>query len=185
MMLATVLIDPPTTLFGGAILALISMKLVQRNGVDEVWRVGQLAGAWGFVYALSVGWHFFFRTDWMFFYAMDTSALPLVPFYGLFVFVCAAWGALGGLSVAALLHAKKTSLAWVAFGGAILGFVMLLFITLDQYQHVGTRAEYLAGTAKPIFEDPNWVMASNVSPAIFGLAAVGIIVLQVRRMRAP
>lgn len=185
MTLATVLIDPPTTLFGGAILALISMKLVQKRGVEEVWRVGQLAFAWGFVYALSVGWHFFFRTDWMFFYAMDTSGLPLLPIFALFVFVCAAWGGIGGLSVAALVHAKKTGLAWVAFAGAILGFVMLLLITVDQYKHVGTRAEYLAGTAKLITDDPNWVMASNVSPVIFGLTAVGIIVLQIRRMRAP
>ena len=182
---ATVLIDPPTTLFGGAILALISMKLVQRKGLDEVWRVGQLAGAWGFVYALSVGWHFFFRTDWMFIYAMDTSTVPLVPVYGLFVFVCAAWGAIGGMSVASLVHLKKTALAWVTFAGAILGFVLFLFITLDQYKHVGTRAEYLAGTAKLLTDDPNWVMASNVSPVIFGIPAIIIIVLQVRRIRAP
>ena len=184
MTLATVLIDPPTTLFGGAILALISMKLARRS-VDEVWRVGQLAAAWGLVYGLSVGWHFFNRTDWMFFYAMDTTGLPLVPFFGLFLFVCAAWGGLGGLSVAALIHVKRTGLAWAAFAGAILGFAMLLFITVDQYKHVGSRAEYLAGTAKLITDDPNWVMASNVSPVIFGVAAVGIIVLQVRRMRAP
>ena len=184
MMLATVLIDPPTTLFGGAILALISMKLVRTRGVDEVWRVGQLSFLWGLVYALSVGWHFFFRTDWMFFYAVDTSSLPLVPLFALFVFVCATWGGIGGLSVAAALHAQKTALAWLAFAGAILGFVLFLFITLDQYKHVGTRAEYLAGTAKLITDDPNWVMASNVSPALFGIAAVGIIVLQVRRMRA-
>ena len=185
MMLATVLIDPPTTLFGGAILALISMKLVRTKGVEEVWRVGQLSFLWGLVYALSVGWHFFFRTDWMFFYSMDTSSLPLVPLFALFVFVCAAWGGIGGLSVAALVHAKKTALAWLAFAGALLGFVLFLFITLDQYKHVGTRAEYLAGTAKLITDDPNWVMASNVSPVVFGLAAVGIIVMQVRRMRAP
>ncbi len=184
MMLATVLIDPPTTLFGGALLALISMKLVRTRGVEEVWRVGQLSFLWGLVYALSVGWHFFFRTDWMFFYAVDTSSLPLVPLFALFVFVCATWGGIGGLSVAAALHARKTALAWVAFAGAILGFVLFLFITLDQYKHVGSRAEYLAGTAKLITDDPNWVMASNVSPALFGIAAVGIIVLQVRRMRA-
>ena len=118
MMLATVLIDPPTTLLGGAILALISMKLVKTKGVDEVWRVGQLSFLWCLVYALSVGWHFFFRTDWMFFYAMDTSSLPLVPLFALFVFVCAAWGGIGGLSVAALVHAKQTALAWLAFAGA-------------------------------------------------------------------
>ncbi len=183
--LATVLIDPPTTLFGGAILGLISMRLVQKRGAEEIWRVGALAAIWGLVYGISVGWHFFFRTDWMFFYAMDTSSLQLVPIFVLFLFVCSAWGGLGGLSVAALVHLKKTALAWVAFTGAIAGFVMLLLITLDQYKHVGTRAEYLAGTAKLISDDSSWVMASNVSPAIFVSAAIVIIVLQVKRMRAP
>jgi len=184
MILATVLIDPPTTLFAGGILALISMKLLRTRGIEEVWRVGVLSAIWGLVYGVSVGWHFFFRTDWMFFYAMDTSSLPLVPLFVFFLFVCSAWGGLGGLAVGALLQAKRTALAVVAFAGALLGFVMLLLITLDQYKHVGTRAEYLAGTAKLISDDPSWVMASNVSPAIFLTAAVVIIVLQVKRIRA-
>jgi hypothetical protein len=183
MTLATVIIDPPTTLFAGGILALVSWKLV-KTSVDEVWRVGALSMAWGLVYGLSVGWHFFFRTDWMFFYAMDTSALPLVPIYVAFLFVCSIWGGLGGLAVAALIHVKRGGLAIAAFAGSLGGFVMLLLITLDQYTHVGTRAEYLAGTAKGLQEDASWVMASNVSPVVFGLAAIGIITLQVRRMRA-
>ena len=184
MTLATVLIDPPTTLFGGAILALISMKLVRRS-MDEVWRVSQLAAVWGFVYGLSVGWHFFYRTDWMFIYAMDTSSLPLVPLFVIFVFLCAAWGGLGGMAVGALLQLRKTALAWIAFVGAIGGWAYFLFITLDQYKHIGTTKEYLAGTSKLITDDPSWVMASNISPVIFGVAAIVIIVLQVRRMRAP
>ncbi len=184
MTLATVLIDPPTTLFAGAILALISLKLIRIKGIEEVWRVGQLSAAWGLVYGFSVGWHFFNRTDWMFFYAMDTSGLPLVPLYALFLFVCSAWGGIGGLSVAALIHVKQTALAWVAFASALLGFGLFLFITADQYQHVGTTKEYLAGTAKLMTDDSAWVTATNISPVIFGLAAVGIIVVQLRRLRA-
>lgn len=184
MMFATVLIDPPTSLFAGGILALISMKLVQRHGLDEVWRVGQIGAAWGLVYGLSVGWHFFFRTDWMFIYALDTSTLPLVPLFIFFLFLCASWGGLGGMAVAALVHAKKLALAWVAFLGALLGWAFFLFITLDQYKHVGTRAEYLAGTAKLLTDDSSWVLASNISPVVFGIPAIIIIVLQVRRIRA-
>lgn len=183
MTLATVVIDPPTTLFAGGVLALISWRLVKAS-VDEVWRVGQLSAAWGLVYGLSVGWHFFFRTDWMFFYARDTAGLPLVPIYVAFLFVCAAWGALGGLSVAALIHAKRGALAIAAFVGALGGFVMLLLISLDQYVHVGTRAEYLAGTAKKVQDDASWVMASNASTVVFLLAAALIIAVQVKRIRA-
>jgi hypothetical protein len=183
MTLATVIIDPPTTLFAGGILALVSWKLVKAD-VAEVWRVGQLSMIWGLVYGLSVGWHFFFRTDWMFFYAMDTSELPLVPVYVAFLFVCAVWGGLGGLSVAALIHVRQGPLAIAAFIGALGGFGLLLWITLDQYLHVGTRAEYLSGTARFLQEDSSWVTASNISPIVFGLAAVAIIARQVRRIRA-
>jgi hypothetical protein len=184
MMLATVLIDPPSTLFAGGILALLSWKLLKK-GTDEVWRVGQLSAAWGFAYAISVGWWFFFRPDWMFVYTLDTSSLPLVPLYLLFLFVCTALGALGGLAVALLVYLKKGALAVTAFAGALLTWGLFLFMTLDQYTHVGTRAEYLAGTARALAEDSNWLMASNVAGVIAGIPAIAIIVLQIRRMRAP
>lgn len=184
MTLATVLIDPPTTLFAGAVLALISLKLIKSRGLDEVWRVGQLSALWGLIYGFSVGWHFFNRTDWMFFYAMDTTGLPLVPIYLVFLFVCAAWGAIGGLAVAALIHVKKVGLAVAGTLSIVVGFGLFLFITLDQYTHVGTTKQYLAGTAGKMTDDAAFVTATNLSPVIFGLAAVGIIVLQVRRARA-
>jgi hypothetical protein len=184
MTLATVLIDPPTTLFAGGILALISWKLVKVD-LAEVWRVGQLSAAWGLAYGIGVGWWFFFRPDWMFVYTTDTSKLPLVPLYLLFLFICALWGGLGGLGVGLLVHLKKPALAVTAFASAILGWALFLFMTLDQYTHVGTRSEYLAGTAKALADDANWLMASNVSAVVCGIPAIGIIVLQVRRMRAP
>ncbi|MGV3621747.1 MAG: hypothetical protein ACO1OB_13060, partial [Archangium sp.] len=153
------------------------------RGLEEVWRVGQLSALWGLIYGFSVGWHFFNRTDWMFFYAMDTGGLPLVPIYVVFLFVCSAWGALGGLAVAALVHVKKVGLAIGATLSAAVGFGLFLFITLDQYTHVGTTKQYLAGTAGKMTDDAAFVTATNVSPAIFGIAAVIIIALQVKRTR--
>ena len=186
MMLATVLIDPPTTLFAGGILALISWKLVKTRGLDEVWRVGAALGGVGpgLRRSRSAGTSSSAPTG-----CSSTRSTPRRCRWcrctSLFLFLCATWGAIGGLTVATLVHLKKPAMAWRAFGAGILGWAFFLFITLDQYKHIGTTREYLAGTAKLITDDPNWVMASNVSPVIFGLAAVGIIVLQVRRMRAP
>lgn len=180
----TVLIDPPTTLFAGAVLAFVSSKLIRVRGLEEVSRVGRLSALWGLIYGLSVGWHFFNRTDWMFFYAMDTSGLPLVPIYAVFLFVCAAWGALGGLAIAALLHVKKVGVAIAATSSILVGFGLFLFITLDQYTHVGTTKEYLAGVAKKMTDDAQFVTATNISPVVFGIAAVIIIVTQVKRARA-
>ncbi len=183
MILATVLIDPPTTLFVGGIVALVSWKLVKAS-LAEVWRVGVLSAVWGLAYGIGVGWWFFFRSDWMFAYTTDTSKLPLVPLYLLFVFCCTLWGVLGGLSVGLLVHLKKPALAVTGFASAILGWAYLLFITLDQYTHVGTRAEYLAGTAKALSDDSNWLMASNVVTVICAIPSIAILVLQIRRIRA-
>ncbi len=184
MTLATVLIDPPTTFFAGSILALVSLKLIRVRGADELWRLAQLAAGWSALYALCVGWYFFARTDWMFVYVIDTATLPLVPLYAVFVFVCIAWGVLGALGTGALLLVKKTGLALVSFAGALGGFLLFLYMTLDQYMHVGTYAEYHAGTAKKITDDSAWVTASNVAPVFFGLAAVAIIVTQLKRAKA-
>lgn len=184
MTLATVLLDPSATLMAGAILALISMKLLPK-GLDEVWRVGQLSAAWGLVYGISVGWHFFFRTDWMFVYLFDTSSMAKAPAYVVFLAICVAFGFVGGLGVGLLLHLKKTALAWVTAVGLVVTQLVLLAITFDQYVKVGTTAEYLAGTAKKLAEDSTFMIFQNLAPVVFGLAAVGIIVLQVRRIRAP
>lgn len=184
MVLATVLLDPSATLMGGAILALISLKLLPR-GLEEVWRVGQLSAAWGGVYAVSVGWHFFFRTDWMFVYLFDTSSMARAPAYALFVAICVAFGFVGGLGVGLLVHLGKTALAAVTTVGLVATQLLLLAITFDQYAKVGTTAEYLAGTAKKLADDPTFMTFQQLAPVVFGLAAVGIIVLQVRRMRAP
>ncbi len=184
MTLATVILDPPATLMAGTILALISMKLLPR-GLHEVWRVAQLSAVWSLVYGLSVGWHYFFRTDWMFVYLLDTTSLPLLPTYVLFVAFCVAFGFLGGLGAGLLVHLRKTALAWLMALSTVAAQLACLAISFDQYAVVGTRAEYLAGTAKKLADDSSFMIAQNVSPAIFGLVAVGIIVLQVRRAREP
>lgn len=115
---------------------------------------------------------------------MDTTQLPLAAIYAVFIFVCTAWAAIGGTAVAALIHLGRVPAAIAVALSAIIGFGLFLFMTLDQYTHVGTRAEYVAGRAVLAMEDSSWKMASNVSAGIFGLAAVVIIAMQIRRARS-
>ena len=44
--LATILLDPPTTFMAGAIIALLSTKLIRKSGAVEVWRSATLGAAW-------------------------------------------------------------------------------------------------------------------------------------------
>jgi len=96
--LATILLDPPTTFMAGAIIALLSTKLIRKSGAVEVWRSATLGAAWAVVYGLAVGWMYFIRTDWMYVYLMDTTNVPLVPTYLAFFVIMLAFGAVPSAS---------------------------------------------------------------------------------------
>lgn len=179
--LATVLLDPPTTLMAGGILALISMKLISRGGLPEVWRAARFGMLFALVYAISVGWFFFQRADWMFVYLTDTTKLPLVPLYLAFTFICVGFGLLGTLGVAVLVHLGQRGLAWAAMVSAAASLVCTQVLTLDRYVVVGTTAQFLAGTAPKLSDDGTMMVWMNLSPGLFLPVAIAVIVLQVRR----
>lgn len=179
--LSTVVIDPPTTLVAGAITALISMKLITRGGLPEVWRAGVIAVAFSALYSVAVGWMFFFRPDWMFVYLFDTSTQPLALLYAVFVFVCVGLGLVSALGVGLLIHLGKKGLAWASAFSCIATLVLLTYMTAAQYAKVGTTAEWQAGTAKALTDDATMMIAVNVVTAVLVLGGVTLIVLQVRR----
>lgn len=179
--LATVVIDPPTTLVVGAVTALISSKLIARGGLPEVWRAGVIAVSFSALYSLAVGWMFFFRPDWMFVYLFDTSTKPLVPLYAVFVFVCVGLGLVSALGVGLLLHLGKKALAWAAAVSCVATLGLLTYMTASQYAKVGTTAEWQQGVAKALTDDATMVIAMNVVTGVLVLGGVTLIVLQVRR----
>jgi hypothetical protein len=182
---ATVLLDPPTTLMAGGILALISTRLIGRAGLDEVWRTALLATGWGVAWSVSVAWFFFFRTDWMFAYVLDGARVPLWPAFLVFTLVCTGFCFLGALAVGLLLHLKRTALAWAATLSAALGYLGCQLMTTTQYMAVGSYAQFLAGQAPKLADDEVMVRAltaSGVAIAIFSVALIGA---QVRRMVRP
>lgn len=180
--LATVLLDPPTTLMAGGILAVISMKLISRGGLPEVWRAARFGALFALVYALSVGWFFFQRADWMFVYLADTSRLPLVPLYLAFTFICVGFGVMGTLGVATLLHLGQRALAWATLAAAVASLACVQVLTLDRYVVVGTTAQFAAGAAPKLTDDGTMLVWMNLSPLLFGTVAIAIIVVQVRRI---
>lgn len=179
--LATVVIDPPTTLVVGAITALISMKLIARGGLPEVWRAGVISVIFSALYSVAVGWMFFFRPDWMFVYLFDTSTQPLVPLYAVFVFVCVGLGLVSALGVGLLIHLGKKTLAWGAAASCIATLGLLAYMTAAQYAKVGTTAEWNQGVAKALTDDATMMIAMNVVTGVLVLGGVTLIVLQVRR----
>ncbi|MEW5739836.1 MAG: hypothetical protein AB1938_12970 [Myxococcota bacterium] len=181
LVLSTVVIDPPTTLVVGSVTALISMKLIARGGLPEVWRAAIFSVIFSALYAVAVGWMFFFRPDWMFVYLLDTSKVPLVPLYLVFAFVCVGLGFVSALGVGLLFHLKKPALAWASALSCIATLGLLAFMTASQYAKVGTLQEYQAGVAKALTEDSTMVVAMNVVTGVLVVGGVTLIALQVRR----
>jgi hypothetical protein len=80
----------------------------------------------------------------------------------------------GGFLAQTLIQQGRT---WAVFITLPLGILWLLTtwaFTFDQYLHVGTFAEYYAGTAKPFLEDSSFQMKLNIGGAIMALPVLGL-----------
>ena len=184
--LATVLLDPPSTLMAGAIISLVSTKLIRRDPEKEL-RTAMLWGAaWSAWYGVCVAWPFFRRPDWMFVYLVDTQNVPLVATYFLFMIALVVYGVCGALATGLAVSRGKLGFGIVLTIGiaVVLGSVGLL--TAHQYSLVGTYAQYVANTAPKLQDDHEMVMGMNgmtVGIAVFSIALLVYKIVQIRRLK--
>lgn len=179
--LATVFLDPPSALMAGVILALVSTRLLRKNGDAEVKLLIKFAAAWALIYGIAVGWPYFNRTDWMYVYVIDTANVPLVPTYLVFVFVLVGNGVIGAVGTAALIQSNRMGLAWTMLAATVIYLAAIGLITAEQYANIGTTAQWLAHTTTKLPDDKPMMMAVNGITVGLVLASVPIIVVQVRR----
>lgn len=183
--LATILLDPPTTFFAGALIALLGTRVIRKRGAVEVWRAAILAVVWSVIYGLGVGWMYFIRTDWMFVYLMDTSALPLAPTYLAFFVIMLAFGLAGAVAVGHLVQNGRFPWAVGLTGLGAFTLVMVALLTASQYVVVGTTAEYWAGTAKKLADDAEALRGMNGITVATVLGSLPILWLRIKDLRAP
>jgi hypothetical protein len=175
-LLATVILDPGTAMIGGAAIAFFSARLIQANPEVEIRRTMLLAGAWGVIWGISVGFMYFNYKDWMLAYLMDGEKLPTVPTYLLFVFMLFVHAALAALGISMLVVRKKLGLALAITLAISVSNILTTLLQSHAYQHVGTFAEYWAGQAKEVSEVPRAQMGMTVSGAIAAPSAIAIVV---------
>jgi len=183
---ATVLLDPPSTLMAGAIIALVSTKLIRRDPEKELRTAMLWAAAWSAWYGVCVAWPFFKRPDWMFVYLVDAQNVPLVPAYVLFMLALVVYGVCGALAVGLAVSRGKLGFGIALTVGCaiVLGSVGLL--TGSQYVLVGTYAQYLAHAAPHLQDDHDMVMGMNgmtVGIATFSIALLVYKIVQIRRLK--
>lgn len=165
-LLATVLLDPPTALITGSGLALFSLKMLRKSPEAETRRLALLGAAWGAWYAVCVSWMFFQKTDWMLVYLADGKDLPVVPAFALFMAICAFFGVVGALATSWLVATGRLGLGIALFLGTVVTVGVIGLLQGDAYLHVGSLAEYRAGTAPHLKDLPEMQKMMNLSGAL-------------------
>ncbi len=153
-LLSTVILDPATAMIGGAALALFSAQLIWQNPEKELKRTAILGAIWGGYWGLTVAYMYFNYTDWMLVYLLDAKTISIPLTYFAFWVLLVMHGALAALGVGALVMHRRLGLAIVVFLGIIATNLLLMVLQGDAYAHIGTYAEYHAGTAKEIAQVP-------------------------------
>jgi hypothetical protein len=177
-LLSTVILDPTTALIGGCAVALFSMKLIQKNPQVELKRTALLGALWGLWWGLTVSYLYFRFTDWMLAYLVDAKTISVPLTYLVFVAVLVLHGTLAALGVGALMLHHKLGLAIAITAGVVITNVLLLAVQAHAYNHVGTFAEYAAGTARELSQVPEAQLGMTVAGIL--AAGVGISVLVLR-----
>lgn len=183
-LLSTVLLDPPTALIFGSVLALVSGRLIVKSPQAELKTTAVLAAAWSAWYGLCVGWFFFAQPDWMFVYLVDTQQVPLVPAYLAFLVLLVVHGVFGALGAGILMQQQRKGLAILMALGAVLTIGFFFAISSHAYVHLGTFEQYARGAAPGLETNETMKLAMNLSGAGSGIAAAALLFLRFKKARA-
>lgn len=177
-LLATVILDPATAMIGGAGLALFSTKLIQLKPEQELKRTALLGALWGGWWGLTVAWMYFNYTDWMLVYLLDSQRISVPLTYLVFLAILVLHGFVAALGVGALVMHQRLGLAIAVTAGIIATNLLLQAVQWDAYNHIGTFAEYHAGTAKELPQVPRAAMGMTVAGLLAAPVGIGALVMR-------
>lgn len=179
LLFATILLDPPTAMLFGGLLALASYKRIRLAAKTAIFG-STLWGVWvGVFYGITVGWFFFHQPDWMWAYLRDTRDLPLGWAYAVFMLCLAAHGAVGALSVSTLLSFQRWLAALILVTVFALYLSALFFLQWDAYQHVGSFQEYHTQKALALEHVSTMKQALGLSGAVTALGLGSLLLWRV------
>lgn len=179
--LATILVDPQTALIAGAIIPVLMAKLIRLQPELESAKAVKLGAAWGAGYCVSVSYMYFTYSDWMFGYMLDTKDFPLVAFWPVFFGACAFSGAAAAAVGAYFVRTDRLPLAVLCVLGAVTALAVVWIPHWHSYSHIGTFAEYRAGTASPLPGTGTAPIGLNAAGALIAIPSVVMIVNIIRR----
>ncbi len=183
--LSTILIDPQSSLLAGTILPLLAMRLIRREPEKEYTRAVLLGGAWGLVYGLAVSTMYFRYSDWMFGYMLDTRAFPVAALWPVFLAANVLSGAAGAAASASAIRSGKVWAAALCVVGSLSCLLTVMLPHWHGYTHIGTLAEYTAGTAPQLPGTPDAQWGLNLAGAITTVFSLAVIAWIVRASLRP
>jgi hypothetical protein len=168
--LGTVILDPATAFIFGSVFALVSIGLLRRAPEQELPRTAAIGAAWGVWYGLCVSYFLFTQPDWMLAYLRDMSGASPWPVLVGFLLVLALFGAAGALAAGYFFARGRFVAGALVIAFALVNQFGLMWLQWEQYIHIGTYAEFVAGQATPLVEHATMQRAMNVAT----LAAAGV-----------
>ena len=185
MLLATVVIDPPSVVALGAIFTLFAARSIAAGSpLRRSVGIGAFVGGW---MGLCFGVMAVKQPAWMLCYLADPRSLPTAVWYPIFLAVMIASGAAGAFAAHRLIASGRRAAAlWFAAGMLAL-WLALFALTLKRYIPVGSYDDFVAGRARPLAEQPAVIHDFNlvtIVTAVPLLLLLGAVIRQSRRAAA-
>ena len=182
MLLATVVIDPPSVVALGAIFVLFMSRSVAAGApLRRSVLTGAFVGGW---MGLCFGVMAVKQPAWMLVYLVDPRALPVTAWYPVFLAVMIGSGALGGLWAHRFIAAGRRKAAMALAGAMLLLWLALFAVTLQRYLHIGTYEEFFAGRARVLAEQPDVMRDFNLITLATAVPLVSLLAFVIWRERA-
>ena len=182
MLLATVVIDPPSVVALGAIFTLFASRTILAGAsLKRSVLTGAFVGGW---MGLCFGVMAVKQPAWMLCYLADPRKLPTAVWYPLFLAIMIGSGAIGAWGAHKFIAAGKRRNALLLAAGMLVLWLVLFAITFSRYVPIGTYDEFRAGRARPLADQPAVVHDFNLVTLVTAvplLLLLGSIVWRNRR----
>ena len=182
MLLATVVIDPPSVIALGAIFTLFAARSVAAGApLRRSVLIGAFVGGW---MGLCFGNHAFKYPAWMLCYLADPKDLPTAVWYPVFLAMMIGSGALGAYLAHRFIAQGRKRDALVLAASMLILWLVLFGVTLKRYLVIGSFADWQAGRALPLSAQPAVIHDFNlvtIATAVPLLLLLGAIIWRNRR----
>lgn len=182
MLLATVVIDPPSVVALGAIFTLFAARSIAAGSpLRRSVLTGAFVGGW---MGLCFGNHAFKYPAWMLCYLVDPKDLPTAVWYPIFLAVMTGCGALGAYLAHRFIAQGRKRDALALAAAMLILWLALFGVTLKRYLVIGTFDEFRRGVAQPLGVQPDVIRQFNLVTALTAaplLSLLGAILWRNRR----